>query len=804
MESLDAPSAQGRSALIEQFLRTAAHGGSSGAGDRAKTIVDRVSSLVSTPEGRSALLRELSRVERTPSLAPGARIGRFELTRELGRGGFGVVYQAHDAGLDRDVALKFLRTGSRLPTSERQESMRREAAAVARLSHAGIVTLHDFGTCDAGPYLVMELLHGESLQHRLHREPFPLREAFRISIALARALEHAHSAGILHRDLKPGNLFLTREGAVKVLDFGLALVLGASGRLAGGTPAYMSPEQWRDAPQDARTDVWGAAVILFQLLSGELPFHPERGWDPGAAATPLEVPSIPGAPPSLAPLLRRALSIDPATRPADGRAWLEALLEVESELESRRTAEKGPTRIAVLPFTDLGAAAASDFLAASLTELLIAELGRVPSLRVTSRTTAMAYLGTAKPLRQIGLEMAVDRVIEGSVLRSGDLLQIAVRLVDPATERQEWADRYRPPIGNVLEALDAVVAEVSRSLGTLLAPPQAGSGGRSVSPRAMDGFMRGSYHQSKRSPEGFAAALAEYRDAIDADPLFAAPFVGTAFVHTMSAIYGYAPTRQALSLARINAERALALDPGSGAALGALASVQAFHDHDFGVALATARRAVDLNPSHLMSRVVLGDLLWIHDRDREAMEQIEAAHRLDPLDLGINMNVGDFLVFGDRLDEAVSAYRHLLQLNPHFLPGHIRLAKALSFVGDRRGVHTELETLGASAPEPVLLETSALCLGMLGDRDRALPLAQELDRRGTTGRASAVAVANAWGALGDAAAALPWLERAWRDREPLAILTWRYPPTRRLFEEASFVEFGRRAGVPRFQVPEAG
>jgi TolB-like protein/Flp pilus assembly protein TadD len=804
LESAACPAPDGRSALLEQLVRAADGTGRPDAGGREEPVAERLATLLSSPEGRSALVRELARTEHRPSLAPGARIGRFALTKELGRGGFGIVFQARDEGLGRDVALKLLRPGSTDPTEARQERMQREAAAVARLSHPSIVTLHNFGTCDEGPYLVMELLHGESLQRRIRREPIPLREAFRISIELARALAHAHGAGILHRDLKPGNLFLTREGAVKVLDFGLALVFGAAGRLAGGTPAYMSPEQWRDAAQDARTDVWSAAVILFQLLSGELPFHPERGWDPGEPGKRLDLPSLPGVPPSLASLLRQALSIDPSIRPADGRAWLEALLAVEVELESGPRGAKGHTRIAVLPFVDLGPSASSDFLAASLTELLIAELGRVPSLRVTSRTTAMAYLGSAKPLRQIGEEMGVTKVIEGSVLRTGDLLQISVRLVDPATERQDWANRYRKPIGSVLEALDGVVAEVAGTLGALLDPSPAGVGGRSVSPGAMDGFMRGSYHQSKRSPEGFAAAIAEYRAAIDSDPLFAAPFVGLAFVHTMSAIYGYAPTRQSLSLARQHAERALALDPGSGAALGALASVQAFHDHDFREALSTARRAVDLNPSHLMSRVVLGDLHWIYDQDEAAMEQIDAALRLDPLDLGINMNVGDFLVFAGRHDEAVSAYRHLLRMNPHFLPGHIRLAKALAFVGDRHGVGAELEQLAASAPEPVVLETSALCLGMLGDRARALPLAQELDRRGRTGRASAMAVANAWGSLGDAPAALPWLEQAWRELEPLAILSWRYPPTGHLFENARFVEFGRRSGVPRFQTRSPG
>jgi TolB-like protein/tetratricopeptide (TPR) repeat protein len=735
-------------------------------------------------------------------LKPGRQVNRFEILREIGSGGFGVVFEARDTGLGRHVALKLLRPGSRVVASARHESIQREAEAVALLAHPSIVTLYDFGTCDAGPYLVMELLHGESLQRRLRRQPFPLGEALRISVELAQALDHAHGAGILHRDLKPGNLFMTRDGGVKVLDFGLALVFGASGRLAGGTPAYMSPEQWRDGPQDGRTDVWSAAVILYQLLTGELPFHPERGWTADRVEQALRVPSIPGAPSGLAPLLQRALSIDPGPRPADGRAWLQALQEVRAELEAGAGPDHGSTRVAVLPFTDLGNPGPADFLAGSLTALLIAELARVTSLRVSSRNTAMAYLGTTKPVRQVGAELGVEKVIEGSVLRTGDELQISVRLLDVQSERQEWTERYREPIGNVLDVLDGVVGEVSRTLGALLGPNHAGSaGGRVVATSAIDAYLRGQYHQSKRTPEGFAAALAEYRAANDADPLFAAPYVGTGFAHLMSAIYGFAPTRQALSLARLNAERALALDPGSGEALGALAGVQLFHDHDFAVALATARRAVALNPSHVMSRVVLGDVLWVFDRVGEAIEQIESALRRDPLDLGINMNVGDFLVFAGRFEEAVAALERLLRINPNFLPGHVRLAKALAFAGDRAGAEAELAVVSASAPEAMALETLALCHATLGDHARARPLAEELDRRAGLQRGTAIAAANAWAALGDGPAALRMLERAWDALEPFAVVSARYPPTRRLFETAPFAEFGRRVGLPRFVEP---
>jgi tetratricopeptide (TPR) repeat protein len=320
-----------------------------------------------------------------------------------------------------------------------------------------------------------------------------------------------------------------------------------------------------------------------------------------------------------------------------------------------------------------------------------------------------------------------------------------------------------------------------------------------VATSAIDGYLRGQYHQSKRTPEGFAAALAEYRAANDADPLFAAPYAGTSFVHVMSAIYGFAPAVQSLGLARLNAERARALDPGSGEVHGALAGVELFHDHDFATALVTARRAVALNPSHVMSRVVLGDVLWVFEEVDQAMEQIEAGLRLDPLDLGINMNVGDFLVFAGRFEEAIAALERLLRINPGFLPGHVRLAKARAFAGDRAGTESELAVVTAKAPEVMGLETRAICLGTLGDRARARPLAEDLERRAEHHRGSAIAAANAWASLGEGPAALRMLERSWVEREPLAVLAARYPPTRRLFETATFAAFGRKVGLPRFR-----
>jgi tetratricopeptide (TPR) repeat protein len=312
----------------------------------------------------SALLEQLAQPpEREPGEwsgpAVGSSVGRFDLLRELGRGGFGVVYEARDRELGRIVALKAIRPGPRPIAEARRQWLRREAEAAAQLSHPNIVTLHDLGTSGRSLYLVLEMLHGETLQERLARAALGQAEAVAVAIEVARALAHAHAQGVLHRDLKPSNVFLTEDGGVKVLDFGLAHFFGTSGMRGGGTPGYMAPEQWRGDPEDPRTDIFGLGVLLFEMLTGRLPypFSGDRSTvlDPGA---PPALP--PSTAPALAALVKSALSKDPGGRPRDGRAMLDALVEVQralaaGEAEAGAAGARGRRRF---PWTAVLAAAA--------------------------------------------------------------------------------------------------------------------------------------------------------------------------------------------------------------------------------------------------------------------------------------------------------------------------------------------------------------------------------------------------------------------------------------------------------------
>ena len=322
----------GRKAADERPGEPSSDEGSDGEQGAGPTEGDRP-----RPGRISVLLDELARPPRVEplewtGLAVGSSVDQFDVLAEIGRGGFGIVYEANDRNLRRTVALKAIRPGPAELVESRRKALRGEAEAAAQLSHPNIVVVHDFRTGEGVPYLVMEMLHGETLQQRLARGALPLAEAVPLAVDVARALCHAHDRGVRHRDLKPSNVFLTQDGGVKVLDFGLAHFFGAGGARGGGTPGYMAPEQWRHESEDARTDVFALGVLLFEMLTGRLPYRVSR--DRSTALDPGPPPALErlDAPPALTALVSKAISKDPAGRPRDGRAMLDALVAVQRAL----------------------------------------------------------------------------------------------------------------------------------------------------------------------------------------------------------------------------------------------------------------------------------------------------------------------------------------------------------------------------------------------------------------------------------------------------------------------------------------
>jgi len=537
---------------------------------------DRAAAAV-RPGALTGILQQLAR---TPAselddrwdrwLKPGAVVAnRFELVREIGRGGFGVVWEARDRELGRTVAFKAVRTGDR--AALREERLLREAEAAARLSHPNIVTLHDVGRTELGPYLVLELLRGQTLADRLDQGAIPTREALRIGVEIAKGLAHAHAEGVVHRDLKPENVFLRDDGQVKVLDFGLAHALGRR-RIDGGTPAFMAPEQWKGAPEDERTDVFALGVLLFRMLAGELPFPEDdegRRVQSSRPAPALDVPEVP----ALGGLVGRMLAKDPVDRLRDGAAVLAALSAYQRELDRTPSSPQAPARARRRPrgrlvAAGLGAAlalaavvtggvvltrspgaggagapvtvAVADFANQTgepeldgLSGMLITSLEQSQRLAVLTRVRmldVLRQLGKANVTvvdealgRELALGAGVRALVLASIRRFDDLYAIELKVLDPARSEYLFALQEQ---GRGKASVPAMIDRLSERTRQRLreAPAEVQARSAKVADlttgnlEAYQHYFRG--EQLKEAIQ-YEPAVDAYRKAIAIDPGFA-------------------------------------------------------------------------------------------------------------------------------------------------------------------------------------------------------------------------------------------------------------------------------------------
>ncbi len=630
-----------------------------------------------TPGRVTALLQQIAAVPDVEPdagwshwLAPGAVVGRFEMVREIGRGGFGVVWEARDQELGRSVAFKAVRVGGQARL--REERLLREAEAAARLSHPNILTLHDLGRTEQGPYLVLELLNGETLRDRLDRGPVPVRDAVRIAVEIAKGMAHAHAQGVVHRDLKPANVFLCEDGQVKVLDFGMAHAFGRR-RQDGGTPAYMAPEQWARAPEDERTDVFALGTMLFEMTSGELPFPADDGGKAvrsGRKPAVLEVPKAP----ALGELVGKMLDKDPTRRPRDGGEVLAELSAIHRELEqatsppvvtvrTRRRSWRVFAPIAAGILVGMAVAAVAMWRLAEprpaggrpvvvavadfanetrdpdldgLSGLLITSLEQSKKLRVLTRgrmIDLVRELGEGNSphideslARAVGRKAGVRTLLLASIQKLGDTYAAELRAVDPQKDDYLFTLREQATTKNDLLPLIDRLSDRTR---LALREPDAEVKASEVNlAEAVTGnleayrhYFRGKELAARGELEG---AVAEYRRAVEIEPGFALARLEVAWVGYFWSEESRISARDAVRQASSGAAHAPAKEAGL------IRVLKAFFDGQFAACRAEIRPLATRYPEDRDVAVLAAEVLTWCGEVEGALPYYEQALRLAP------------------------------------------------------------------------------------------------------------------------------------------------------------------------------
>ena len=743
-------------------------------------------------------------------IGPGSALGRYRIVERLGEGGMGSVYRATDPRLERDVALKVLHADPDAGRGEeRRRQLRLEARALSRLLHPNIATLFDLDSDDGIDFLVLEYVPGHTLAWLLESGPLPEARARAIALEVAEALEAAHEQGVVHRDLKPGNIILNPRGRAKVLDFGLARFQGSSGasatslksaepagRLAGTLP-YMSPEQIRGERTDARTDVWAMGAIMHEMCAGSRPF---AGTDysqllyrivnePAPALRTLR----PGVSEAYAAIVSRCLEKDAARRYADAAALRRALRGDDSG-EVLPTAAAGAVEVAtasepgggvrirslaVLPLANRSGDPTQEFFADGMTDALIADLAQIGALRVISRTSAMRFKGSDRPLPEIARELRVDGVVEGSALLAGGRVRITVQLIEAASDRSLWAKSYERELTDILSLQSEVARAIAVEVRVQVTPEERTrlEPKGPVNPAAHVAYLQGRFLWNRWTTEAFQQSLARYREALAADPGYALAWAGLADSYATLGNTNALPPGEAYVEARQAAERGLALDPSRAELHASLAFVQRFHDWDWARAERGFLRALELNPGYATGRRWYAQFLSGLGRHAEAIAEAERALELDPLSLVIHTAVGDVLFYARRYERAVAYYRRCQELDPTFGPGHTDMARAYEHLGRHDEAIAEFligvgHVQGGAPPDSPGLATM---LAAAGRREEAMAMIARLVERSRTADVSPYGIASAYAVAGNTSQALDWLERAYAQRD--GTLVWiKVPP----------------------------
>jgi serine/threonine-protein kinase len=783
------------------------------------------------------------------SLSVGTRLGPYEVLSTLGAGGMGEVYRARDVRLGREVAVKVL-PAALARDSDRLRRFEQEARAAGRLNHPNVVAVYDIGTYEGAPYVVEELLEGETLRERLSapdRPPLGAAEVIDLGIQIAQGLCAAHEQGLVHRDVKPENIFLRSDGFVKVLDFGLVKLterepapadsgmqtlvkLDTEPGVIVGTTKYMSPEQARGEAVDARTDVFSLGVVLYEMIAGHLPFDGPTPSDVLVAILTREPAPLSGSRGAVPDVLQRvvaaALRKSRDQRYASSRELLDDLkglkqkLEVEAALassssgtaearvasgsgEARRPPRRARSRrsvdsLAVLPLANSGGPDA-EYLSDGITESLINSLARLPKLRVVSRSTAFRYKGREVDPHEAGRELGVRAVLTGRVLRVGDALVIRTELVDVEEDSQLWGEQYRRELTDIFALQD----EISRDISEKLRPKLTGEERKRITKRYTENteayhlYLKGRYFTNRRTNEWLVKGVEHFQQAIAVDPSFALAYAGLADAYALlgSSTGGRAPS-DTYPRAKAAALKALEIDESLAEAHNSLGFFRLLYDWDWPAARLEFKRAIELNPSYAPAHDGYGFYCKALGRHEEAVAACERARDLDPLSPFFHISIGWAYYFARDYEAAIENDMKAVELDAGSAFAYWNIGLAEAQLGRKAEAVVALRRAAElSSGLPAFLGHLGYVYGAAGRGAEARALLGALDQRAAREYVSPYYRAIIHVGLGQADAAFEWLERAYAERASFLAYLAVEPALDPLRGAPRFADLVRRVGL---------
>jgi len=758
----------------------------------------------------------------------GKTISHYKILEKLGEGGMGLVYKAEDKWLKRTVALKFLSPEyAELPKA--RERFIREAQAASSLDHPNICTIHEIDETDDHIFIVMAYVEGLSLEEMIDAGPLNPGEAIDIAIRIAEGLREAHDKGIVHRDIKSANIMMTGKGHPRIMDFGIAKFSGKN-RLTGraavmGTTGYMSPEQARGKDVDHRTDIWSLGVVLYEMLTGMLPFKDEDQQTVIyriANEEPEPISNVrDGIPPALERVVQKVLSKDPGERYGEMSALIADLRTVKvrpdvTRLPSERVrttklillnqpyirklamaaiavaaalavlilikrpetdlppdiqepaAQQIPS-IAVLPFTDLSPDGDQEYFCDGLTEELINALARLRGVKVVARTSCFAFKGEERDIRDIGKKLNVATVLEGSVQKIGKRLRINAQLIDVSDGYHIWAEKYDRDIGDIFALHDQLTLNIVNEL--KLKPP-----GRertrlvrrqTENIEAYKLYLKGRWFWHKFTDEDFRKAIDYFEQATEKDPNYAAAYAGIADSYGLLPGFSRLNPNETFPKAKEAVLKALAIDDTLAESHTSLAWIKMQYDWDFEGAEREFKRAIELNPGYSIAHAEYALFLMYMGRSEEAIREEKRALELDPLSLIVNTNAIWIYFHAGRYDDAMEAARKTFEMDPTYVSAHHALGSVYMNKGMIEEAFAEFQKERELTEywNPMIETQFGGSYARVGKMDEARKVLEELLKRSEHEYIPPYFIASMFIVVGDVDSGLDWLERAHDERD---------------------------------------